>query len=386
MERSDPIYLDYNATTPLHPAVWEAMRPFLETHFGNPSSSHVYGNRAREAVERARGQVASLLRARPGEIVFTSGGSESNNHAIQGVARARRRQGNHIITSAVEHPAVGEVCRHLQTQGCRVTTIGVDGAGRVDPAAVERAITPDTILITIMHANNEVGTLQPIREIAAIARSRGVPVHTDAAQSVGKIPVRVDELGVDLLSIAGHKLYAPKGVGALYVREGIGLEKLIRGAGHEAGRRAGTENVAGIVGLGEACARAADELPQRQMHMRSLRDRLHEGIASRVPGVRLNGHPEHRLPNTLSLGFPGVRASDLLSAMPGLAASAGAACHADGMHISETLAAMRVPGDFAAGTVRFSTGMFLTEADVDEAIAAVRDARRSLGGTCGGCA
>jgi cysteine desulfurase len=386
LERSDPIYLDYNATTPLHPAVREAMRPFLESHFGNPSSSHVYGGRAREAVERAREQVALLLGARPGEVVFTSGGSESNNHAIQGVARARRRQGNHIIASAVEHPAVGEVCRYLQTQGYRVTTIGVDGAGRVDPAAVEHAITPETILITIMHANNEVGTLQPIREIAAIARSHGVPVHTDAAQSVGKIPVRVEELGVDVLSVAGHKLYAPKGVGALYVREGLALETLIHGAGHEAGRRAGTENVAGIVGLGEACACAADELPHRQTHMRALRERLHEGIASYVPDVRLNGHPEHRLPNTLSLGFPGVRASDLLSAMPAVAASAGAACHADGVHISETLAAMRVPEDYAGGTVRFSTGMFLTESDVDEAIAAVRDARRSLGATRGGCA
>jgi len=213
-----------------------------------------------------------------------------------------------------------------------------------------------------------------------------VPVHTDAAQSVGKVPVRVDELGVDLLSVAGHKLYAPKGVGALYVRDGVALEKLIHGAGHEAGRRAGTENVAGIVGLGEACARAADELPQRQEQMRSLRDRLHEGIASCVPDVRLNGHPDHRLPNTLSLGFPGVRAADLLAAMPGVAASAGAACHADGVHVSETLAAMRVPENHAIGTVRFSTGMFLTPEDVDETIAAVRNARRLLGATGGGSA
>ena len=267
----DPIYLDYNATTPLDPAVAQAMRPYLETHFGNPSSSHIYGMRTKRAVEAARRQVADLLGAQPDEIVFTSGGSESNNLAIRGVFHALREKGNHIITSAIEHPAVVEVCHYLESQGARVTIVGVDEAGRIDPANVEKAITPATVLITIMHANNEVGTIQPIAEIATIAKRRGVLMHTDAAQSIGKIPTRVQELGVDLLSIAGHKLYAPKGVGALYVRTGVKCEKLIFGADHERGWRAGTENVLEIVGLGKACELAKVRLAERTEHMRTLR-------------------------------------------------------------------------------------------------------------------
>ena len=367
----EPVYLDYNATTPLDPAVVAAMRPYLDTHFGNPSSSHAYGVRTKQAVEAARRQVAEMLGARADEIVFTSGGSESNNLAIRGAVYALREKGNHIISSAVEHPAVTEVCRHLESQGFRVTVLPVDEFGRVDPADVEKALSPATVLVTIMHANNEVGTIQPIREIAEIARRQGVLMHTDAAQSVGKIPANVDELGVDLLSVAGPKLYAPKGVGALYIRTGVKLEKLIFGAEHERGWRAGTENVLEIVGLGKACELVTPTLEQRAEHMRKLRDRLHDGITARIRDVRLNGHPELRLPNTLSLSFRGIEANAILSELTEVAASAGAACHADEVTMSPTLEAMNVPVEYAMGTIRFSTGAMLTEAEVDRAVAAV---------------
>jgi cysteine desulfurase NifS/selenium donor protein len=367
----EPIYLDYNATTPLDPAVAAAMRPYLDAHFGNPSSTHAYGVRARQAVETARRQVAEMLGARPDEIIFTSGGSESNNLAIRGTVAARRDRGNHIITSAVEHPAVIEVCRYLESQGCRLTVVPVNETGRVDPADIERAITPATVLITIMHANNEVGTLQPIGEISAIARRRNIVMHTDAAQSIGKVPVRVDDLGVDLLSVAGHKLYAPKGIGALYVRTGTRLEKLIFGADHERGWRAGTENVLEIVGLGQACELVSRHLPERAAHLLRLRDRLHDGLAARIPDLRLNGHPEQRLPNTLSLSFRGIEAAAILSELTDVAASAGAACHSDEVIMSPTLEAMHVPVDYAMGTIRFSTGAMLTEAEVDRAVEAV---------------
>ncbi|UCG17377.1 MAG: selenide, water dikinase SelD [Phycisphaerales bacterium] len=367
----DPIYLDYNATTMPDPAVIEAMRPYLEVHFGNPSSSHVYGARTRRAVEAARKHVAEMLGARLDEIVFTSGGTESNNLAIRGAAQSLRHKGNHIITSAVEHPAVAEVCRHLESQGFRVTIVPVDETGLVDPADVDTAVTPATILISVMHANNEVGTVQPVRQIADVAHRHGVLVHTDAAQSVGKIPVNVDELGVDLLSVAGHKFYGPKGIGALYIRTGVKLEKLIFGAGHERGWRAGTENVLDIVGLGKACALVSEHLEERAAHMSTLRDRLHKGIAERIHNVRLNGHADKRLPNTLSLSFPGIEANAILSELTEVAASAGAACHADGVVMSDTLKAMNVPAEFAMGTIRFSTGALLTEAEVDRAIEAV---------------
>ncbi|MDP6837463.1 MAG: cysteine desulfurase family protein, partial [Planctomycetota bacterium] len=267
----NPTYLDYNATTPIDPQVVEAMLPFIQQHFGNPSSGHAFGATAKEAVERARHQVAATLRCRADEVVFTSGGTESNNHAIKGMAGAYRSKGNHIITSAVEHPSVVEVCRHLEKNGCRVTYLPVDGYGLVDPQDVEAAITPQTVLVTIMHANNEVGTVEPIAGIAGIAHRRGVPVHADCAQSIGKIPVHVDELGVDLLTIAGHKLYAPKGIGALYVRTGVKLEKLINGANHEMDWRAGTENVAQIVALGEAFELIDRNLSKYRDHMQEMR-------------------------------------------------------------------------------------------------------------------
>jgi cysteine desulfurase len=374
-----PIYLDYNATTPVLPAVAEAMLPYLYEHFGNPSSSHPYGAVARSAVEKARHQVADLLGARPEEVVFTSGGSEANNTVIFGVARRLRSRGRHVVTSAVEHPAVLEPCAALEAEGFRVTRVGVDEAGRVDPAEVVRALTPETILVSVMHANNEVGTIQPIAEIARLARERGIPVHTDAAQSVGKIPVDVGALGVDFLSVAGHKLYSPKGVGALYVRAGVDLPRLVHGASHESGRRAGTENVLEIVGLGEACAIARRDLGANRLHLQAMRDRLWSGLAEEIDDLRRNGDPRACLPNTLSVGIGGVEASTLLAEIGDrVAASAGAACHAAGVELSSVLEAMHVPMRYAMGTVRFSVGRGTTEKEVDEAVAIVADAVRRL--------
>lgn len=374
----EPIYLDYNATTPVAPAVAEVMRPFLSGRFGNPSSSHRYGVRAKEAVEAARRQIAEAIGASPEEIVFTSGGTESNNYAIKGVAFASKEKGSHIITSAVEHPAVSEVCDYLRKHGLHTTRVPVNTYGLIDPADIEKAITPSTILITVMHANNEVGTIQPISEIGEIARRHGIIMHTDAAQSMGKIPVNVDELNVDLLSIAGHKVYAPKGVGALYIRTGTVLEKLLHGADHERDMRAGTENVLEIVGLGKACELAAHDLEQRAAHMKGLRDRLHEGLSARLGELRLNGHPEQRLPNTLSLCFKGLEADAVLSELTDVAASAGAACHSDSVDLSPTIQAMKVPVEYAMGTIRFSTGLFLTEDEVDRAVEIIGEAVERL--------
>jgi cysteine desulfurase len=374
-----PIYLDYNATTPVLPAVAEAMLPYLYEHFGNPSSGHPYGAAARGAVEKARRQVADLLGARPEEIVFTSGGSEANNTAILGVARLLRSRGRHVVTSAVEHPAVLEPCAALEAEGFRVTRVPVDGAGRVDPDEIAKALTPETILVSIMHANNEVGTIEPVAEIAGLARERGILVHTDAAQSVGKIPVDVGALGVDFLSVAGHKLYAPKGVGALYVRTGVELPRLVHGASHESGRRAGTENVLEIVGLGEACAIARRDLEASRLHLQAMRDRLWSGLAEEIDDLRRNGDPRAGLPNTLSVGIGGVEASTLLAEVGDrVAASAGAACHAAGVELSSVLEAMRVPMRYAVGTVRFSVGRGTTESEVDEAVRIMADAVRRL--------
>ena len=372
----DPIYLDYNATTPLDPLVQEEMMPFLDLRFGNPSSSHSYGIKAKEGVMLARRRLADMLNCDADEIIFTGGGTESNNYAIKGAAFSHRSKGNHLITSAVEHPAVTEVCHYLEQHGFEITWVGVDQFGMVNPAEVQQAIRPETILITIMHANNETGTIQSISEIARIAREHNILFHTDAAQSIGKIPTDVKDLGVDLLSVAGHKLYAPKGVGALYIRRGVTLEKLIHGADHEADRRAGTENVIGIVGLGKA----AEIISSHQSRLKVLRDHLHDGIKKAIPGVRLNGHPEKRLPNTLSLGFPNVEANLLLSAMKGVAASAGAACHTGEEAMSGVLAAMHVPYAYAMGTIRFSIGRMTTEEEIDSAIEIIVQAYQEIKG------
>ncbi len=363
-----PIYLDYNATTPIDLRVAEAMRPYIYDHFGNPSSSHVFGVTARKAVEKARQQVAEMLHCRIDELIFTSGGTESINYAIKGVARAYRRKGNHIITSAVEHPAVIDVCRHLEDNGCKVTVLPVDEFGLVNPEEVEEAISPQTIVVSIMHANNEVGTIEPIQEITEIAHGHDVLVHTDCAQSVGKIPVHVDELGVDLLSVAGHKLYAPKGIGALYIRAGVELDKLIHGADHEMNRRAGTENVMQIVGLGEACELVTKNLPEFHEHMSKMRGRLENGLRERFPHVSVNGHPEKRLPNTSSISFKGLEANTVLSELVQVAASAGAACHSDSIDVSSVLEAMHVPMEYAMGTIRFSVGRYTTAEEIDRAI------------------
>lgn len=368
-----PIYLDYNATTPIDPAVAEAMKPYLSEFFGNPSSAHWFGSQAKRAVEQARAQVASLLGCESDELVFTSGGSEANNLAIKGVAEAYRTKGDHIITSSIEHPAVMEVCRYLETQGFRVTYLPVDSTGRIDVGALQQAIRPETILVTIMHANNEVGTIQPIERIASVAHEHHILVHTDAAQSAGKIPVDVNDLGVDLLTVAGHKLYAPKGIGALYARHGTRLVKLIHGADHERDIRAGTENVLEIVGLGKACEMARTRLADDGGHCRKLRDRLYEGLKERLPEIRLNGHLDLRLPNTVSVSFPGVEANTLLAELEGVAASAGAACHADDVEISHVLEAMEVPREYAMGTIRFSTGRMTTENEITTAIDEIAD-------------
>jgi cysteine desulfurase len=375
------IYLDYNATTPLDPEVIEAMLPYLYEHFGNPSSTHPYGVMAKKAVDMARNQVASMIGCNPSEIIFTSGGTESNNYAIKGVALAYRARGNHIITSAVEHPAVLEVCNWLEQQGFRISVLPVDEYGMVDPRELERVINKDTLLVTIMHANNEVGTIQPITELAHIAHQRGALFHTDAAQSVGKIPVDIKELGVDLLSIAGHKVYAPKGIGALYVREGLRLEKLMQGAGHESGRRPGTENVLEIVGLGKACEVAGRDLQKNMQQYRSTRDRLHQTLNEKLTEnmLRLNGHPDARLPNTLSLGFFKIQANQLLEEVAEeVSASAGAACHADQVDVSSVLQAMHVPVEWAMGTVRFSTGRGTTIEGVDKAADVIISAIQKL--------
>jgi cysteine desulfurase len=378
-----PIYLDYNATTPIDPRVAEAMTPYLYDHFGNPSSPHPYGVEARRAVEAAREQLAGLLGAEPDEITFTSGGTEANNMAIKGVAAAYRERGDHLITTAVEHPAVLEPYEYLRGLGYRVTIVAVDEVGLVDPADIEQAITPETILVSVMHANNEVGTIQPIAEIADIAHWAGALMHTDAAQSVGKIPVNIDELGVDLLSIAGHKLYAPKGVGSLFTRDGVQMVKFMHGAAHEHDRRAGTENVLEIVGLGAAAEIAADELDTTAAHLAAMRDRLWEGLAAHLDDIRLNGHPTLRLPNTLSVGFAGIDIDDLLYELwDDVASSAGAACHSEGVTISTVLQAMGVPLEYAMCTLRFSTGRPTTADEIDRAIAsitaAVKRANRRL--------
>ena len=381
MNKTTPIYLDYNATTPLTPEVIEAMRPYLEKYFGNPSSNHPYGRITQEAVETARSLVAKSIMAATGEIIFTSSGTESNNLAIRGVLKANVEKGNHIITSAIEHPAVTEVCQYLSTQGIQITTLPVDSYGMVSPNELQTALKPKTILVSIMHTNNETGTIQPIKALAELAHQAGALFHTDAAQSLGKVPVNVDDLGIDLLSIAGHKLYAPKGVGALYIRNGTAVERILFGAGQERNLRPGTENVLEIVGLGKAAEQAERDLEKNMVHFRRLRDRLHAGLESKLPTgmIRLNGHPDERLPNTLNISFYQIEANTLLDTIQEfVAASAGAACHSDTVRISSVIEAMGVPLEWAKGTVRFSVGRMTTTEDIDQAITIIVRAVKSL--------
>ncbi len=372
-----PIYLDYNATTPTDSRVADAMEPYLREHFGNPSSGHIWGQRTRQGVDLARKQVATLLQAEPEGVIFTGSGTEANNHVILGLAQVASQKGlagGHIVTSAVEHPAISEVCRHLESLGVETTAVGVDHLGQIDPSDVATAIRPDTFLVTVMLANNEVGTLQPVTEIAKLARSRGIACHTDCAQAVGKIPVGLRDLGVDMISLASHKLYGPKGVGALVTRPGVELANLMHGAAHENGRRPGTENVLEIVGLGAACELAGADLPAEMADLTQLRNQLQELLLASHPTARVNGHLTDRLPNTLSISYPGREAGEILAQLPDVAVSAGAACHSDGIHISHVLTAMGVPTEFALGTLRVSVGRMTTLAEVTTGAARISQA------------
>ena len=372
-----PIYLDYNATTPVAPEVADAMLPYLKDFFGNPSSAHIYGQQSKKAVDKARGHVAQLLNCHPKELIFTSGGSESNNYALKGYAFANQDKGRHIITSSIEHPAIIEVCKFLESQGFEVTYLPVDRTGRVSVKDVESAIRPDTILISIMYANNEVGTLQPIAEISKIAKQNGIVVHSDCAQAVGKVIVNVEELGVDLLTIAGHKLYGPKGIGALYIREGIELQKLIHGADHEGNRRAGTENVLEAVGLGKAAELATSGEEERMEHEKELISQLRTTL-EQLDEIQFNGNPDFSLPNTLSVSFKNLQANKILGRMKNVAASAGAACHTDSISISATLEAMKVPMEYAMGTIRFSVGRYTTKLEMEKAAQEIIDSVQAL--------
>jgi cysteine desulfurase len=372
-----PVYLDYNATTPVDPDVLKAMLPYLGDEFGNPSSAHALGRRARDAVEAARAEVASLIGASPDEILFTSGGTEANNIAIRGTASAKRAR-SAIVTTAIEHPATEACCAFLESQGKKVTRIAPNADSTVDPEKFIAAIDDDTALATIIHAQNETGTLQPVAEISAAARRRGTTIHADAAQSAGKIAVEVNELGVDLLSIAGHKLYAPKGVGALYIRRGIDLPPLLLGAGQEHGRRPGTENVAYIVALGEACRIAKAHLQAGLHELKNLADELYSRLRREIPGIRLVGHPVQRLPNTLNVLFPGVSGRRLLECCPGVFASNGSACHADSEEPSAILTALGIPAHQALGSVRLSLGRHTSRADIEIAASQLVAAWRVL--------
>ncbi|ULL16134.1 cysteine desulfurase [Paenibacillus sp. H1-7] len=367
-ESLKPIYLDNNASTPVAPEVFQEMLPFLQQHYGNPSSSHWAAASLQETIEMARSRIASAIGAATREVIFTSGGTEANNHALKGVYFASRHRGSHIITTTIEHPAILNPCSFLETLGAEVTYVPVDGLGRVSPEAVERAIRNDTILISVMHANSEVGTIQPIGEIARIAKRYGILVHTDAAQSFGKIPVHVDELGVDLLSIAGHKLYAPKGVGALYVRNGTEISPFVHGAGHESGRRAGTENVPYLVALGKAAELAAEKV--NDPAVRVLRDALKDGLQA-VFGhrVQFNGDPTLNLPNTLNVSFLGMNGQQILNQFPEIAASTGSACHSGSTSLSPVLRAMGISEYEGLGAIRFSLGRYTTREEIETVVA-----------------
>ena len=382
---SSPVYVDYNATTPVAPAVQAAIRPWLEEHFGNPSSAHRYGQRPREAIALARQEVAALIGARVDEIVFTGSATEADNLALLGVVRALPDK-RHLVVSAVEHPAVMQAAMHLRQSGWEITMVPVDMTGRVAASDVAAALRSDTALVSIMHANNEVGTLQPVAEIARLARAKGVLVHTDAAQSIGKVAVNVAQLGVDLLTMAGHKFYAPKGVGALYVRHGTPIAPILFGGEQELRLRAGTENVALIAGLGAACRLARDRLPGATEHLVALRNRLHESLALKIPGLILNGHPGLRLPNTLHVSFPDISGNALLiEAAECVAASVGSACHSATDQVSGVLAAMGLDAHRARGAVRLSVGVPTTERDVDIVAEALVSAWIKLARSSEGC-
>jgi cysteine desulfurase len=362
------IYLDYNATTPIDPQVAQAMLPYIQEHFGNPSSSHALGQTTKLAVEKAREQVATLLGCSSDEILFTSGGSESNNMAIKGTAYTLRYKGDHIITSSIEHPAVLNPCKHLEEQGYRISYLPVSEDGIVKVEELERIITAHTVLVSVMLANNETGTIQPLEEISRICRKHQVLLHTDASQAIGKIPVLVNELGVDFLTIAGHKLYAPKGIGALYIRKNVTIEPLIHGAGHEAGRRAGTENVIFDVALGKACEIAKEHL--NDSTVKELTDYFYLGL-QRIFGkkIHLNGDLVKKLPNTLNVSFLGENGSDILTSLGNdIAASTGSACHSGLVTISPVLKAMGIPYEIARGTIRFSLGRNTSKYEIDEVL------------------
>jgi cysteine desulfurase len=376
------LYLDYNATTPVAPSVQQALLPFLSEHFGNPSSGHALGRAAHEALEDARGHVANLLGCDPDEIVFTGGGTESNNLAIKGLAfHHGPAAGGHLVISAIEHPSVAGPARFLERLGYEVTVVPVNGQGVVQPAAIRQALRNDTLLVSVMLANNETGAVQPLKQISDVCRAQNVPLHSDAAQAVGKIRTQVEELGVDLLTIAGHKMYAPKGVGALYVRQGIALEPVLHGAGHEAGLRAGTENVAQIAALGAAAALAGKNLEAAHERLTALRDRL-LALLREGAGDVLSVHSEQapRLPNTLSISFPRAAGHELLARIPELCASTGSACHSETAAMSPTLAAMSVRGDVARGTIRLSLGWYTTADEVERAASLLLGAWESVRG------
>jgi len=370
MAADDPVYLDHNATTPILPDVVDPMLPYLREHFGNPSSGHVYGERARRAVARAREQVATLLGCEADELVFTSGGTEANNLAIRGVAAAVPRR-SHLITTVIEHPATARPCAWLEQHDRSVTRLGVDADGRARLDEAREALDEDTALVTVMHSNNETGVLQPVAELAQLAHAAGALLHTDAAQSVGKVPVHVGELGVDLLSVAGHKLYAPKGVGALYVRRGTPIVPFALGAGHERGLRPGTENVPYIVGLGVACEVVGRELDAAAARLQGLRDLLWALLSAGIPGLALSGHRDLRLPNTLNVRFPRCEGGEVLAGAPAVAASTGSACHEGHETASEVILAMGVPAQEALGSVRLTLGRSTTERDVERAAGAL---------------
>jgi len=372
------VYLDHNASTPVHPDVVAEMLPYFSDVFGNPSSVHGFGRAAREGVDTARERIARFLRVKPDEIVFTSGGTESDNFAVKGLAVARGR--GHLITSCVEHHAVLRTCQALEAQGFDVTYLPVAESGMVDAADVERALRPDTIAISIMHANSEVGTIQPVKAVGALARARGVPFHVDAVQTFGKVPIDVDDLGVDALSFSAHKVYGPKGVAGLYIRKGTRMAAIQHGGEHERRRRAGTENVAGIVGFGKAVEIRGRDMAEEATRVSALRDRLWEGIRARVPEVRLSGHPIQRLPGTANLVFRGVESESIVLGLDlkGVAVSAGSACTAGSVEPSYVLVAMGVPVEWAMGAVRFSLGRSTTAEDIDYVVECVEPIVRKL--------